>query len=205
MPTTKATRSRGRSPKVIAKPSELLIKLDIACGQNKQVGFTGIDIAPCDGVDIVHDLTIYPWPIEDKSVGQAFCSHYVEHIPMTEPFSTRYGRGQDSLLMFFDELYRILAPEGQVTIVCPYYSSMRAWQDPTHRRAISEATFLYANKGWRETNRLNHYPVSCDFDFAYAYTVDRTWAVRNEETRGFAFRHYINAVDDIQVTMTKRG
>ena len=32
-------------------------------------------------------------------------------------------------------------------IWAPYYTSMRCWQDPTHTRAISEATFLYANKG----------------------------------------------------------
>ncbi len=180
-----------------------LINLDIACGQNKQPGYVGIDWAATDGVDMVHDLTVYPWPIESASVGQAFCSHYIEHIPMVEVQAHGHA-AQDALLAFFDELHRIVAPGGQVTIIAPYYASMRCWQDPTHRRAISEATFLYANKGWREANKLDHYRVGADFDFSYSYTVDQNWAARNEEARGFAFRYYLNAINDIQVTLTRR-
>lgn len=200
MPTTKGTLAPRRSKRRTTRQDPMLIKLDIACGQRKQEGFVGIDWAEIPSVDIVHDLTQYPWPIEDESVGQAFCSHYIEHIPLAD-----LPTGQDHLLAFFDELYRILTPGGQALVIAPYYSSMRAWQDPTHRRAISEATFLYANKDWRIANGLDHYRVSCDFDFAYSYIVDNTWATRNEETRAFAFRYYLNAISDIQVTMTKRA
>jgi len=42
----------------------------------------------------------------------------------------------------------------KVTFVCPYYSSIRAWQDPTHKRAISEATFLYFDKDWKKPKNL---------------------------------------------------
>ena len=56
-------------------------KLDLACGGAKKEGFTGVDIADIEGVDIVHDLNIYPWPFEDGSVEEINCSHYVEHIP----------------------------------------------------------------------------------------------------------------------------
>lgn len=207
MPTTKPARAKGRTPRVQERQQQqiaLLTKLDIACGQNKQEGFIGIDREGVPGVDIIHDLTVYPWPIESGSVGQAFCSHYIEHIPLCDLVNVHGYPTQDALLAFFDETYRILAPEGQITIISPYYSSIRAWQDPTHRRAISEATFLYANKGWREVNHLDHYRVTCDFDFSYSYVVDGAWASRSEDARGFAFRFYINAINDIQVTMTKR-
>lgn len=198
MPSTAAKSSHRRS-RVKPPMNTELIKLDVACGQRKQEGYVGIDWAPIPSVDIVHDLTVYPWPIETGSVGAVFCSHYIEHVPLMNLPS-----GQDHLLAFFDELYRILAPEGEAVIHAPYYSSMRAWQDPTHRRAISEATFLYANKSWRVQNGLDHYHISCDFDFWYSYVVDGVWGTRNEDARAFAFRNYINAISDIQVTLKKR-
>lgn len=191
-------------PKKIAElvAAPPLIKLDIACGQNKQPGFVGIDIAPCEGVDIVHDLWTYPWPLSDSSVEVAFCSHYVEHIPME--YVQHNGRRKDALLAFFDELYRVLVPEGQVTIVSPYWSSIRCWQDPTHRRAINENTFLYTWKWWREQNRLDHYGVECDFDFSYGYALDGLVTSRTEDYQRFAIRHYTNTVNDIQCTLTKK-
>lgn len=189
-------RQNGRTP----PPGP--IKLDIACGQNKQPGFVGIDIAPCEGVDIVHNLWEYPWPIESGSVEVAFCSHYIEHIPME--YVTHNEKRKEAFLAFFDEVYRILTPEGQITIVAPYWSSVRCWQDPTHRRAISENSFLYVWKAWRESNKLDHYNVECDFDFTYGFAVDAQWVSRTEETRNFASRHYINVLNDIQITLLKR-
>lgn len=167
-----------------------LIKLDIACGQNKQPGFVGVDIAPCAGVDVVHDLEQYPWPFDDNSVEEAFCSHYVEHTKC--------------LMKFMNELHRIMVPGGKVTILAPYYTSMRCWQDPTHTRAISEASFLYYNADWRKMNKLDHYPITADFDFSYGYVITSDWASRSEEARLFAIRHYWNVVSDIQVTLNKK-
>jgi hypothetical protein len=83
---------------------------------------------------------------------------------------------------------------------------MRAWQDPTHKRAISETSFLYFNKAWREVNKIDHcIGAECDFDFQYGYVLAPYWANRNEEARAFAIQHYINVVSDIQVILTKRG
>lgn len=165
------------------------MKLDIASGQNKREGFTGIDIMP--GSDIVHDLEIFPWPIESDSVEEAHCAHFIEHTK--------------DLFKFFDELYRIMKVGAKCQVIAPYYNSIRAWQDPTHTRAISENTFLYANKNWRETNKLNHYPIRCDFDFTYGYQISAAWQSRHHEALQFAIRHYTNVVDDIYVTLMKRG
>lgn len=189
MKLKKLTKAQRRLSKNGSKNPQL-IKLDIACGQNKKKGFTGIDIAKVDGVDIIHDLTKFPWPFEDNSVGEAFCSHYVEHTP--------------DLIAFMNEVYRILAPGAQLTIHAPYYTSMRCWQDPTHLRAISEASFLYYNKGWREANRLTHYPITCDFDFTYGYVMGAEWAAKSPEAQQYAIAHYWNVVSDITVTLTKK-
>jgi len=120
----------------------------------------------------------------------------------------------DGLILFMDEVYRILTDSytdekgdthgGIIKVIAPYYSSMRCWQDPTHRRAISEVTFMYFNKQWREINRLDHYGIKADFDFVYGYDMDSQIASRNQEFRDFAIKHYINVINDIQVTLTKR-
>lgn len=166
------------------------LKLDLACGQNKTEGYFGIDIFPGDKVDGVVDLTIFPWPIESNSADDIVCSHYVEHTP--------------DLMKFMNEVYRILKPGGKIKIVAPYYNSIRCWQDPTHLRAISEATFLYYNKQWRETNKLDHYPITCDYDYTYGYDMAVEWANRAEEARNFAIKHYNNVINDIHVVLTAK-
>lgn len=187
------------------------LKLSLACGQRKPEGFKGVDIVKTDQTDYVLDLMQFPWSqFADNSVDEIDCSHFVEHIP--------HGNGfYDPFFQFFDEIYRILKPaefdpnnpnipiRGFANISAPYYSSMRAWQDPSHNRAISEASFLYLNKQWRIDNQLDHYPITCDFDFSYGYVVNPDWQNRNQEAQGFAIRNYINAVSDIQVMLVKRS
>ena len=166
------------------------MKLDVACGQNKREGFKGVDIAPGPGVDYVWDLEQYPWkPFADNTVSEIHCSHYIEH---TKDF-----------FKFIDEIHRICEDGAKVTFLAPYYSSIRAWQDPTHTRAISEATFLYVQKEWRKVNRLDHYPVKCDFkDIKMSLFFQPPWDKKTEEARRFAQQHYINVVSDILVELT---
>lgn len=165
-------------------------KLDIACGQTRPEGFYGVDIAKGENVDMVYDLEKFPWPFPDNSVDEATCSHYIEHTK--------------DIIKFMDEVYRILKPGAKALIRAPYYNSVRAWQDPTHTRVISEATFLYYNREWRVNNKLDHYPIKSDFDYGFGYDFMPDWAMRSEEAKAFAVRHYTNVVADIQVVLTKR-
>jgi hypothetical protein len=116
-----------------------------------------------------------------------------------------YLDGKDLFFKFFDEVHRILIPGGKIQVIAPYYNNMRCWQDPTHRRAITDATFLYLNKGWREANKLSHYNVDCDFDCAGGYAYDQMMTVRDQAFQAFAARHYTNTISDIWVTLTKKG
>lgn len=115
---------------------------------------------------------------------------------------------------FMDEIHRIMKSpyvnkEGEkvtskVTIVAPYYSSMRAMQDPFHIRPISEASMLYYNKDWRDANKLSHYGIKSNFDFSYGYSISPEWTNRSQEARDFAIKYYINVITDIYFTLTKR-
>lgn len=165
------------------------MKLDLACGQNKRAGFKGVDLVAGPGVDFVWDLEKYPWePFKDNSIEEIHVSHYAEHTL--------------DLMKFMDEIWRIAAPEAKVTIIGPYYTSIRAWQDPTHTRVLSEATWLYYNKQWREINKLDHYPIKSDFAVDKILTFfNPPWDKKTEEARQFAQQHYWNVVSDILVEL----
>lgn len=133
--------------------------MDLACGQRKTEGFYGVDIADVEGVDLVYDLAEFPWPWEDGSVEEIFVSHYVEH---TFPV----GGHHDGLIAFMNECYRILETGGKLRIVHPFLKTTRAFQDPTHTRFIPDATWFYFNRAWREEQKLDHYPITADFEVA---------------------------------------
>ena len=106
-------------------------KLDVGCGSNKQKGWIGMDKRRVKGVDIVHDVQVFPWPVPDDSCFQVLLSHLWEHI---EP---KYR------MDLMEELWRIVQKNGQLLISVPYCMSMGAFQDPTHYTCPTEATFTY--------------------------------------------------------------
>lgn len=165
------------------------IKLDIACGQNKREGFVGVDIAPGPGVDVVWDLEKYPWePFKDNSVKEIYVSHYAEHTK--------------DLMKFMDEMWRICEDAAKVIIVGPYYTSIRSWQDPTHTRALSEATWAYFQKSWRKATQLDHYPIISDYEIVNTVLYfNEPWNQKSDEAKQFAIKHYWNVVSDILVEL----
>ena len=109
------------------------INLDIGCGANKQQGCVGLDVRKFPGVDIVHNLEKYPYPLPDNSVKLVIASHVVEHI----------NPANSGFISFMDEIWRILKPQGQFMLVTPYAGSPGYWQDPTHLNPCNEITFTY--------------------------------------------------------------
>ncbi len=200
-------------------------KLDLACGNNKKEGFVGIDISNTDSADYVVNLQKFPWPIESDSAEEIYCGHYIEHIPHTnvatdlqkivnesnsfEEFKEKVNKEEflypmDGLIKFFNEVYRILKPDGKIKIVSPYYSSIRAYGDPTHTRSICDWTFLYVDKEWRENNNLEHMGFECDFDAKISYLISNELTLKSEEVRQQAFKHDINSIEDIIMDLTKK-
>ena len=179
----------SKKAKIEKKP----VKINLACGQNQMPGFVNVDIVKLTGVDIAHDLLSFPWPFMDGGVEEIQCHHFFEHVP---------GKMRGK---FMDECHRILVPSGKMFITVPYARSTRATQDYTHEwPPISEESFLYFNKGWREQQKLDHYDVKCDFDFSYGYVLEGETASRSQEARDFFIKRYWNAILDLQVFLTKR-
>lgn len=179
------------------------LKLDLGCGKNKLAGFTGVDRIAFEGVDLVHDLRVLPWPFEDDSVEEVHSSHFVEHLE------------QQERVYFFNELYRVLKPGASARIITPHWSHERAYGDPTHKwPAIGSWFYFYLQKSWREINgphadsANNEIGYSCDFDYVIAgcHDPNDTWvSLRNMETKMVMMSRNINTTTDLIATVTKRA
>lgn len=165
------------------------LHLELACGQRKQPGYVGVDVSRACNPDIVCDLEQYPWPWEDNEVSDIITIHYVEH--------TR------DLIMFVNECYRILEPDGKLRIVHPYLKSDRAFQDPTHVRFIPDSTWWYFNKEWRDEQKLDHcYDMPANFEVEnIGAAIMEPWIHKSIESQQFALRHYWNVAADLTVDL----
>lgn len=88
-----------------------------------------VDSVALPGVDVVHDLDVFPWPFDDESCEEVWASQVFEHV--------RYPVG------FMREAHRILRLGGLLHIVTPHWRSENAHTDPTHRRFCTEHTWDY--------------------------------------------------------------
>lgn len=176
-----------------------LLKIDLGCGPNKREGFLGVDLIEFEGVDYVFDAGAGSWPFSDNSVDEAHASHFLEHLTSLQRVN------------FFNELYRVLKPKAQCTIITPHWASSRAYGDPTHQwPPVCEFGYFYLSKKWRAENAphadAEHSPAgySCDFDATWGYSLHPSLGVRNEEWQHFAINFYKEAAQDLIATVTKR-
>jgi len=101
--------------------------LDLGCGARKTPGSFGVDQMPLEGVDVVHDLNRYPYPIESNSFDRIVLRHVAEHV--------------DDVVKLMEEIHRIGRNGGTIEIHVPHFSSSNSYNDPTHKHHFSLLTF----------------------------------------------------------------
>lgn len=109
-----------------------------------------VDRVPMAGVDVVHDLDVFPWPFDDGRFDEVWASQLFEHV--ADPVA------------FMRECWRVLAVGGLLHIVTPYYKSDNAFTDPTHRRFCTERTFDYWIPGTQLGDQFGaQYAAGCTY------------------------------------------
>jgi hypothetical protein len=152
----------------------------------------GVDEIKTDSVDYVIELKMIPWPIENDVVDRIFAAFYFHRID------------QHERIAFMNECYRILKPRGQLVMVNPYYSSMRAIMDPRAKwPPICEGSFAFYRKEHREQQNIDC-GITCDFDFGCGPTFDGDLDGRNDEYKLMVMKRQLNTVHDLHVTLTAR-
>ncbi|MDP8236743.1 MAG: class I SAM-dependent methyltransferase [Candidatus Erginobacter occultus] len=109
--------------------------LDIGCGKKKYVSnnpedtVIGMDHYSGDGVDVVHDLEVFPWPFAGGEFDLVIANHVLEHLP--------------DLIATMEEIWRVGRDGSLVSVRVPYFSFPGSFQDPTHKRFFTRRTFDY--------------------------------------------------------------
>ena len=115
-------------------------------------------------------------------------------------------------LRFFTECWRILKPGGSIRVLCPHGHSDRAFQDPSHRRFLVNASWDYLDHECRRVNGLQHaaYGVACHFPIQKRHTSAsgspeqvKALSLIPDIVQDAAVSRYWNMVSDFDVTLTK--
>lgn len=107
-------------------------KLNLGCGTDYKQGWVNLDISPVVGADVVHDLEKLPLPFGDGGFSEIICHDILEHV---------------EYIPLMNELYRVLAPNGRLTIRVPHFTSKNNFIDPTHKKLFSVQLFDFYVKG----------------------------------------------------------
>jgi ubiquinone/menaquinone biosynthesis C-methylase UbiE len=84
-----------------------MTKLNLGSHNKKIDGFLNVDALSLENVDIVHNLTEYPYPFDSNSVDEILLVEVLEHISFRETHNV------------LKEIYRILKVGGNLTIQVP--------------------------------------------------------------------------------------
>ncbi len=118
-------------------------KLHLGCGFQILPGYVNVDKGKIDGVDVVHDLNVMPWPFPANEFDEILLSHVLEHLPHTLPA--------------MEELWRVSKPGAKVTIRVPFWNSFHAFRDPTHYRTFHGESFDFYDPEKPLNHRCSYY------------------------------------------------
>lgn len=140
--------------------------LDVGCGSKKKPGAVGIDISDETDADIVHDLDVFPYPVDDASFDHVVMQDVLEHV--AEPMRVAA------------ELHRILRPGGTLALRTPHFSSALAYGDPTHRHYYSTTAIRYlADPGFAHYSRARYEIVHVTLDMWLPFRLTGLAALAN--------------------------
>ena len=175
-------------------PAQVLAYVGLKIETPPDARIVHLDADPALQPDLACVLGRDPIDLPDNSVDVAIAWHVLEHI----------GRQGESTewFQFWAEVYRVLTPGGLLYGECPYYTSVWAWSDPTHTRAMSERCFAFVSQNcYRQAHTaISPYRVRCDFQWAsiggmaQGYQV---WADPNDR-ENTSIRFALSAVKPLQ-------
>jgi len=121
--------------------------LDLGCGALKVEGAVGLDNIEIPGVDIIHDLLDFPYPIENESFNNIYLRHVIEHFHL------------NNLEKIFKECSRILIPGGLLQITVPHAFSVSGFTDPTHKQFFTFGSGDFWDSKYHKSyyNEINSY------------------------------------------------
>lgn len=103
--------------------------LDLGCGLAKTLGSIGVDNVDLDGVDIIHDLNLFPYPFKSNSMDEIYLNDVLEHL--------------NDIIRVMKECHRILKINGKLHIRVVHWSHRYSYSDPQHQHYFSETVWEF--------------------------------------------------------------
>lgn len=107
--------------------------LDLGCGKKKYPGAIGVDWSERHNADVIHDLNKFPYPFDDVMFDEIYIDNTLEHL--------------DDVVRVMEEVHRICKPNGIVKVIVPYFRSVWACIDPTHKHFFTVNSMAYFIEG----------------------------------------------------------
>lgn len=97
-----------------------------------------LDIDPLSKPDVLWDLNNLPIPLDSDSFDEIHAYEVLEH----------FGRqgDADAFFGFFNEIYRMLKPNGMFYASVPMWNSRWAFGDPGHTRVINQGSLVFLDR-----------------------------------------------------------
>lgn len=125
--------------------------LDLGCGKKKRPGTIGVDYSDRHNADIIHDLNLFPYPFESDSIDHVYLDNVLEHL--NQP------------MRVMEEVHRIAKLGATIKIMVPYFRSIWAFIDPTHKTFYTVDSFAYYDP---------RHPICQRYDYTHArFLVER--------------------------------
>lgn len=167
------------------------MELLLGCGHNKKkrITFEGVpkewskDLITLDWAEdckphVLHDLNQLPYPFDDDMFDEIHAYDVLEHCGTQGDFRFFFNQ--------FEEIHRLLKPDGYFVATCPTWDSCWAWGDPGHTRIISEESLIFLSQKQYEKQVGNG--AMTDYRYCYSADFELTSMQESENHWGFVLK-----------------
>lgn len=154
------------------------IKMRYDGGPQEWENLITLDVDPACKPDVIHDLTVCPYPFKDNMFDDIHAYEVLEHC----------GKQGDWRLFFrqFEELWRILKPGGLLVASVPMWDSIHCWSDPGHTRVITKNTLVYLNQS-EYADQIGRTAMT-DYRSVYKGNFEPVGIAEEEHSMGFVLK-----------------
>ena len=147
-------------------------------GRDEWSNLTTLDFNADHKPDVVWDLENLPLPFEENQFDEIHAYEVLEHTGHQGDFRFFFAQ--------FSDFWRILKPGGWLIGTCPSAQSIWAWGDPSHKRIVQAANFVYLDQT-EYTRQVGVTPMS-DFRNIYKADFERVQVIEDQNFFCFLLR-----------------